>query len=143
MENAESFKVDGLPAVRIVLQSRTKQGPTAVSLTWIAHKGLVFQIIQACPLDQYENYSSIFSEIVQSFRPLTSAEQARITIARLRLVQAREKETLAQILLRTESVWNVEQTAVANGLARDVTFRKGQLVKIAKRERYLRRTDKN
>lgn len=144
LENAESFKVDGLPAVRIVLQSRTKQGPTAVDLTWIAHKGLVYQIIASCPLDQYENYSSIFSEIVQSFRhSLTSAEQARITITRLRLVQAREKETLAQFLLRTESVWNVDEAAVANGLSRDVTLRQGQLVKIAKRERYLPATVKN
>ena len=50
---------------------------------------------------------------------------------RLRVVAAREGESLAQLSKRTNNVWPIEATAVVNGLAAGQKLKKGQLVKIA------------
>ena len=139
LNNVERFQIGQLSAARIVLETRTKQGPTAVDLTWIAYDGDIYQIIGGSKLDLYKKYAPTFRQVAQSFRPLTSFERNRITIARLRLVQAHEGESIQNLIVRTESEWTVDQTALANGLERETILESGQLVKIAKREPYLPR----
>ncbi len=136
LEKVERFKVGNLPAARLRLETRTKQGPTVVELTWIAYRGMVYQIVGASPKDKYEGYHPLFDSVVKSFRPLTASERASIQITKLRVAPARDGETLEQLVSRTGSAYTVEEIAVANGIEATGTLKEGQLVKIAKKEPY-------
>ena len=55
---------------------------------------------------------------------------------RLRIATARAGETLEQLSERTGNVWDLNETAVSNALFIGDILQEGQLVKIARRERY-------
>ena len=137
LEKVERFRVRGLPAARVVLQTRTKHGPTVANINWIAYQGLIYQIVGASPTKVYEQYEPMFRQIVASFHPLTKTERRNITVTRLRIAPAREAETLAEYIVRTGSHWSAEETAVANGLKNEAILSEGQLLKFANRERYI------
>jgi hypothetical protein len=59
-----------------------------------------------------------------------------MTITKLRIAMAKDGETLLELLSRTGSTWNIEQTAVANSLQTNSRLHAAQLVKIAQREPY-------
>ena len=136
MEKVKRFNVGRLPAARLGLQMKGEDGPMAVDLTWIAYQGVIYQIMGLSPLPQYEQRQRVFTKIVQSFRPLTSAERESIQVTRLRIANARDGETLQQLLARTGSASTPEETAVANGLETDTKLRDGQLIKVAVPEKY-------
>lgn len=136
LEKVEHFTVGDLPAARIQIETQTKQGPTIVEITWIAHKGLVYQITGVLPKKQFEQSHTLLDATIQSFRPMTVSEHTSITITKLRIATAKDGETLQELLARTGSIWNIEQAAVANALQPDSRLRAAQLVKIAQREPY-------
>ena len=47
------------------------------------------------------------------------------------MVEARAGETLSALSARSGNVWSLDETSVANGLAREPRLDGGQLVKIA------------
>ena len=94
---------------------------------WVAYRGLIYQFIGLAP----ERYRPVLRETALSFRPLTAKEKASIRETRLRVVPARSGETLQQISKRTNNVWDVNVTAVVNGLDADQKLKKGQLIKVA------------
>ncbi len=136
MDKVQRIRIGDLPAARAVLQTRTKAGPTTIHLTWIAHKGLIYQLTGVTPVKEYSRYESTFATIAQSFRPLTASERSAVTVNRLRVISAREGETLAQVIERTNSTWSPESAAVANGLHTTSRLTAGQLLKLAITERY-------
>ncbi|MGE5849016.1 MAG: M48 family metalloprotease [Candidatus Methylomirabilota bacterium] len=106
--------------------------PVHMHFLWIAARGLIYQMVGVAP----DRYREVLRQAAQSFRPLTSAERASITEMRLRVVAAREGETLTQLSRRTQNQWKPETTAVVNGIQPLATLRQGQLVKIAVKQSY-------
>ena len=74
--------------------------------------------------------------MARSFRPLTPRERTSIRETRLRVVQAVEGEDLGALSERTRNTWNLQETAVMNGLFVDARLGAGQLVKIAVSQPY-------
>ena len=70
-------------------------------------------------------------------RSLTEAEHTGFKETRLRVVKARAGETIVALAFHTDSVWNPEEIAVANGLELFHELKKGQLVKITRAESYV------
>lgn len=73
---------------------------------------------------------------MQSFRPLSPEERAIIREDRLRLVEAKEGETVSALAARSGTGWSAAMVAVANGLSTSDRLRPGQLVKVALSEPY-------
>lgn len=106
------------------------------SARWVAHDGLVFRILCEAGEADYRRLARVFDAAERSFEPLSRADRGRILEDRLRIVEARAGEDLASLLERSESVWDVEEAAAANGVDPATPLRAGDLVKIARRERY-------
>jgi predicted Zn-dependent protease len=125
-------KINGLPA------ARTKIGDSKVTvdITWIAHGGLIYQVAGFAPTRQFGTVQPIFKNVTESFRPLTPEERAAIRENRIRLVKAREGETVRALAARSNTVWKPEQVAVANNLTDYDKLREGQVIKIAVAEPY-------
>jgi predicted Zn-dependent protease len=124
--------ISGLPAAQLIAQD----GDTRMHLTWIAHQHHVFRVTGVAGIRDFESHRETFARTASSFRALRADERERIMETRLRSRPLRAGETLAAFVARTGGVWNVDQTAVANGVAVDAKLEEGFATKVPIRQRY-------
>ena len=136
LERAAVLEVNGLRAVRSMVSAESSRGQTTLDLTWIAHGGVVYQIIGVCPTPRFSEYRPLFDDTVSSFRAMTSADTAQLRETRLRLVAARAGERPADVARRTGGTWSANEIAVANALTVDGRLAAGQMIKVAISEPY-------
>ena len=109
LPKTQTTTVNGLPAARTqVGDSRLK-----VDLTWIAYRGMIYQIAGIAETRAYESVRPVFQTVVESFRPLSPDERKGIREKRLRLVKAQAGETVEALTARTGSAWKPSQVIVA------------------------------
>lgn len=138
LEKARRLTIAARPAARLVLELRTKEGPMAVDFTWIAYRNTVYQIAGICPIHAYQQHEPLFTETARTFRSVTAEERASTQTTRLRIVPAKDGETVESLAARIGGTWSAKQVAVANGLDDPaVPLAKGQLMKVAIREPYI------
>jgi predicted Zn-dependent protease len=125
--------INGLPAAHTQLEAEGKIG---LDVTWIAHGGLIYQVVGLAPRQRFASVQPAFTATASSFRPLTAAERAGVRENRLRLVRARAGETIDALAARSHSAWSKEEIAVANGLAVGATLTEGQVIKVTIPEPY-------
>jgi predicted Zn-dependent protease len=130
---ATSLTINGLPAARAVVPT---DGRTHAEVTWIAHGGLIFQLVAIASSERFKTYQPLFEAVAGSFHPLSGHERARITETRVRLFTARKGETIEALAARTHSAWKTDEVAVINGLVAATPLREGQVLKVAVEERY-------
>ncbi len=124
---SESVKIGTFPAHLLLYTDTSGKEPMHLAFLWIAYRKIVYRFIGLAP----ERYRENLRSSALSFRPITAKEKSSIKERRLRVVAAREGESLARLSQRTNNVWPIEATAVVNGLAAGQKLKKGQLVKIA------------
>lgn len=112
-------------------------GDLMLDITWIAHGGLIFQVVGMAPTRQFDTLQSVFHAVAYSFRPLTAFERAGIKEQRIRLVRARAGESIESLAARTNSAWKKEQIGVMNNLAPRDQLKDGQVIKVAIAEPYI------
>jgi predicted Zn-dependent protease len=85
---------------------------------------------------EHERNRALFLNVARSFRPLSGELRDSIEETRLRIVEARGGESLADLSTRTGNAWSVNHTAVVNDLFATDTLEAGRLVKVAIAEPY-------
>jgi len=130
------LKIGGWPAFRAWSEGRTESGPVQLDLTWIAHPKGTLRITSVSAAARFQRYAAGFRFVARSVRSMTRRERRSITELRLRIVEARRRESLRSLSRRTGNAWSIAETAVANGLSEDVRLGRGQPVKIVKQVRY-------
>jgi predicted Zn-dependent protease len=130
---AKHLTINGLPAARAVVPT---DGRTHAEVIWIAHGGLIFQLVAVGSSERFKTYQPLFEAVAGSFRPLSGHERARITETRIRLMTARKGETIEALAARSHSAWKADEVAVINGLVAATPLREGQVLKVAVEERY-------
>lgn len=132
----EAFRLGTLTAARgISERSRFLDGASG-QFTWVAHGGLVYLIAGVSPAAVFDANEPLFDATGRSFHPLTREERTEIRENRLRVRQARQGESLEQLLERTGSVWTPEEAALANGIEVDAALRGEMPIKLAIPEPY-------
>ncbi|MDJ0868243.1 MAG: M48 family metalloprotease [Myxococcota bacterium] len=105
-------------------------------LTFIPYNGLMYLLAAVTPATVVRKYVGQTRNIARTLRPLTPEERDSIEVTRLRVVKALEDEDLFDLSRRTDNAWDVQRTAALNGVFTDHRFLGGELVKIARAERY-------
>lgn len=123
-------------AFRARAQIRAAGGMLDALITWIAFDGMVYQLVAGRPGGGLPKYDGILRSFARGFRRLRDEDRAQIDELRLRIVEARAGETLEQLSARADNGWNLNELAVANALFIGQVLEEGQLVKIARLERY-------
>jgi predicted Zn-dependent protease len=136
VQRTQRLTINGLPGARTRVNANSEHGQLGINLVWIAHAGRVFQIAGIAALRHVDRYEATFDAIAQSFRPLQPPERAAVRETRLRIIAARGNEQLAAAVARSQSSWNTEMVAVANGLDSGQSLPAGQLLKVAVTEPY-------
>ncbi len=129
---AEPVKIGSFPAYLMLYTDTSGKEPMHLAFLWVAYRKMVYLFIGLAP----ERYREVLRAAAWSFRPITATEKASIKERRLRVVAAREGESLAQLSQRTNNVWPIEATAVVNGIVEDKPLKNGQLIKIAVSQTY-------
>ncbi len=135
----QPMTIGRLPAA----QTRMADSKITILVTWIAHGGTVYQISGLAPTRRFGSVEPVFQTVTGSFRPLSSEERAAIREHRIRLVKARQAESLRALAARSGTVWTPEQIAVANNLTAHEPLREGQVIKVAVAEPYEGRDKSN
>src|SRR5207244_2961862 len=78
---AETLTINGLQAARAVFPADSK---AHLELTWIAHGGLIFQLVAVASADRFNDLQPAFKSVAGSFRPSSASERAGITEQLLR-----------------------------------------------------------
>jgi predicted Zn-dependent protease len=137
LKNASQMQINGLPAVQLTGKAKTSKGVMGVLLTWIAHKGLVYQIAGLSPSDSFDSFREVLKKTAASFRPLSAEDWPKIKETRLRVVKARDGETLAEFVQRVKNEWSPAEIAVENGLSQNDRLSEGQLIKVGILQPYM------
>lgn len=123
-------------AFRLEASGRGPSGPIVGQLTWIADRGRIYRLTAIAPPGVGGKYLGRVQNTARTFRPLTPEERASVRERRLRSVEARAGESLADLARRSDSALSLYLTAVANGLDESKPLAAGTLVKIAREEPY-------
>jgi predicted Zn-dependent protease len=97
---------------------------------------MIYQIAGIAEARNFDTVRPVFQTVVESFRPLSPDERKNIREKRLRLVKAKEGETVKDLTVRSQSAWKANQVAVANNLEESDRLREGQVMKITVEEPY-------
>lgn len=129
VESARDIVLGKSPAYRVEGRASSRAGPLGVHFTWFARDGVMLRLTGFTV--GLGSRGGIFANVARSFRTISPRERASIRETRLRIVPARAGETLVQFSKRTSNAWNIQQTAVMNGIFADAKLTEGQLLKIA------------
>jgi predicted Zn-dependent protease len=132
----DPIRIGPLDALRVRGLLPTQRGYFEMELTFIAFEGQVYRLLAGAPEGQFSRHAGIFRGFARSFRRLRPDEAASIDELRLRIATVEEGEDLAQLSERTGNDWNLNRTAVVNGLTLGESLSVGSLLKIAVREPY-------
>ena len=135
----EKLTIGDLPAAHTQIKA---DGNTTLDITWIAHGGLIYQVVGMAPTRQFDTLQALFHSVAHSFRPLSASERAGIKEKRIRLVKAQAGESIEALAARTNSAWKKEQIAVMNNLAAGDQLKEGQVIKVAIAEPYESKTSR-
>lgn len=130
VEALQRVKIAGLPAVRAKGRAASPRAPISMHFTWISRGGTIYRLTGAA-LGGSGRLAGVFNNVARSFRPLTPRERNSIRETRLHIVKAREGETLAQLSRRTRNEWNLQETAVMNGVFANARLEAGTPMKVA------------
>lgn len=132
----QPIKLGLLEGYRIEGRAPSPFGIVAVHITWFVRDGNVYRLtgLALGP----NTRTGIFANVARSFRPLNPRERGSIRETRLRVVPALANEDLGTLSARMKNQWNLQETAVVNGLFADDELAPGQLVKIAVSQPYKR-----
>ncbi len=139
VEDRREIRVGELPALRVEGSVGAEGGRLAVSMTFVVHAGLVYQLtVLTVPgaADRYRGRTRVFG---QSFRPLDEAGVRSLKVTRLRVARALEGETLQALSQRTRNALELVFTGVLNGLYASTPLTYRAPIKIGIEEPYLPR----
>jgi len=133
---AGPVRIGGLDAYRVRGDVATAAGRRRAEVTWIHHDGMIYRLSGFTLDGRFDRYAGVFRAFPRSFRPITEDERTSVTELRMRVVEARAGETLAELGRRTGNEWDPLETAVYNGVAPARPLEAGQQLKIAVRVPY-------
>ena len=129
----EKLTIGDLPAAHTQIKA---DGKVTLDITWIAHGGLIYQVVGIAPTKQFDTLQALFHSVAHSFRPLSASERDGIKEKRIRLVKAQAGESIEALAARTNSAWKKEQIAVMNNLVAGDQLKEEQVIKVAIAEPY-------
>jgi predicted Zn-dependent protease len=126
MTNNEPYELNGNEGYLISFTE--KDGPVQMYayVLWIPVEGKLFKMIGITPL---ENKAQL-EETAASLRVLNKGEKDSFTIDLLRVVEAKDGETISSLSSRVGNVLNSQLTATINNLDEEEKLKQGELIKV-------------
>jgi predicted Zn-dependent protease len=134
LDEPQPVNLAGRQALRSRGVATTGRGSFHAVVTWIPWKDDVVFRITGLSLSRH--HEGVFINTARSFRPITERELRQIKETRVRVALAEDGETLTALAKRVGNTWNVNTTAVMNGVHTTQRLEAGFPVKVAIAELY-------
>jgi predicted Zn-dependent protease len=140
VKEAQLGTINELPAAKIRTQFTAENGELEkLELTWIAHGGLIYQVMGVAALERFDAVEEIMRKSANSFRALTDDELSQILVVKLQIVAARQGESIAGLAERVKTPWSAEAISVVNHKSATAPLEAGELLKVGIHKRYVGR----
>jgi predicted Zn-dependent protease len=126
MTDASTHNFNGKEGYLISFVDETTTVPMYAYVLWIPMDGKLFKLMGIAPLA----YKPNLEKTAESLRPLNAEEKSSFTIDLLRVVKAKQNETIAGLSRRVGNVLNEELTAIINDKKENEKLDKGELLKV-------------
>jgi predicted Zn-dependent protease len=131
---SRQVSVNGLNAVAMVADqpSQQQQAPALRTLSYlIQYGGAIYHLIGVSSINDFNNYSSLFTNVMQGFKELTDASKLNKKPERVHIRTLGQSATLQQALRQ----YNVpdkrmEEMAILNGMKLTDNLAQGTLIKV-------------
>ncbi len=134
IRRAQPIKLGGSTAWRVEGSAGGVGGSVRVMITWISYRGMILRLIGA--ERGGGRYQGSFRNVARSFRPLPAGLRRGLREQRLQIVRSLPGETLESLSRRTGNQWDIQRTAIVNGVFTRDRLSNGQLIKIAVNKDY-------
>ncbi len=128
------IKTDHWSGYLLAFGEYTKRGPTILSIIMLKMDGRNYKLLA----NGTEQYQGLIENATYSLRPLSQGERGSITSLRIRIVEAQDGESLADLGERTGNAWEESFTALVNNISPDEPLQEDQLIKIVREETYVK-----
>jgi predicted Zn-dependent protease len=128
----EPLEINGQNAYIITFQESSGGQPTIINLIWVDIGGNTLSIITA----GYRPHNEKLINSAMTLQKISDDDIKDLQITVLRLEEAVEGETLKEFSLRTKNVLTVDMLSLINDIEQSKVLKKGQLLKIGKKEKY-------
>jgi len=128
----EALEINGHPAHILSYKFNSEAGEIAYKMLWLKRDQRMYSFV----LISTKDHAMAMQDMAISLHVMTKNEQNRIKQTVLRIVQAKEGETLERVSNRTGNVLKVDFTYLINDIEKGKTLSEGQWVKIGLSENY-------
>jgi predicted Zn-dependent protease len=131
IDSTAPLRIGSLPAYRLEGAAPTAAGWLPITITWVARDDMIYRFTGLAAPPAAKRFESSYQAVVRSFRPLPPNLRNAVRENRLLVAEARSGESLAALSERTGNEWDLQTTAVFNGVFADDALEAGQLVKVS------------
>jgi predicted Zn-dependent protease len=122
-------QINGLAASAGDFSAQTQQGPVTGTVTFIAHSGMVVQLLAYGPQAGWSANAVAVNQTVQSFRRITDTAVLNVQPWRISMIRLDRDMTVEELAQRYPTPVPAAQVALLNDVDPGATLQKGALVK--------------
>jgi len=127
VDQHKEVNINGLNGQLISIIDRSGSDPLPIFLIWIEMDDILLRMVYA----GLGKFSDALDKSAFSMKRITDDEKSTIKFKSVKIVEARENESIEQLNKRTANQWSTELTGIINGIKKEDNLKKGQLLKIA------------
>ncbi len=129
---SESRVVNSHEGYIVSMEDNTGNETMYIHILWVKVDGLIFKLIGFAP----RTLESELKESALSLRTLTSSERKNVEMRTMKIVRAKENETVKELIARSNNVLKIDVVNVINDLEKDAKLKENEAIKIAVNELY-------
>jgi predicted Zn-dependent protease len=132
MTGMESYILNGKKGYLLTFEETVKSQTVFAYILWVNFNEKLFKLIGVGPSE----YKDTLENISSSLRVLNHKDKATIKISKVRVVKAKQGETITSLSKRVDNKLSIELTGVINSVAKNKQLHKGTLIKVVKEQNY-------
>lgn len=126
---ARSGQINGLTTSSGDFSAQTQQGPVTGTVTFIAHQGMVVQLLAYGPQAAWSANAAAVGETMRSFKKITDPAILNVQPWRISLITLDRDMSVDEFVQRYPTPVTAAKVALLNDMDPGTRFTKGQLVK--------------
>jgi predicted Zn-dependent protease len=132
MVSQEVYSLNGKESYLVTFKETVKSETVFAYILWTPLNGYLFKLVGVGSSE----YETILEHVSHSLRTLTKQDKSTIKIDKVRVVEARQGETISSLSKRTHNKLNIELTGVVNDKTATEKLDKGTLIKVVNEQKY-------
>ena len=130
--NQEEYTLNGKKSYLVTFKETVKSETVFAYILWTPLNGRLYKLVGIGSSD----YKATLEHVSHSFRPLTKQDKTTIKINKVRVVEARQGETITTLSKRVNNLLNLELTSIVNDKSATEKLDKGTLIKVVNEQKY-------